>query len=82
MDEKENENTELFEWARDEADQLYHTGYTFDRHGDMQRSKMKGRRETLIEILDRFGDGYEHDPDLCKECAELDELMDELHGDN
>lgn len=59
---------------RERLDILSHTGYTCDRYGGMS-SRADDRWEAWLE---QHLDGeYEHDPETCKECQEMDKIVEQ-----
>ena len=69
---------EFERWLKAELDDLAHRlGFTCDRQGDLSRARRDGRRETLVEVAERVGLDYEHDPATCEECAAEREMMEE-----
>ena len=66
-------------WLKEELDDLAHRHvFTCDRQGNLSRARRDGRRETLVEVAERVGLDYEHDPATCAECAAERETMEEL----
>jgi len=71
-------NYEFEQWLKVELDDLaHHHIFTCDRQGDLSRARRDGRRETLVEVAERIGLDYEHDPKTCEECAAEREMMEE-----
>lgn len=63
------------EWIRDKLNELYHTGTTCDHHGDLVRMRMNAQQDILQEVLE---DEWKHHPDDCRECEEMEEIMEEF----
>jgi hypothetical protein len=69
---------EFEQWLKAELDDLaHHHIFTCDRQGDLSRARRDGRRETFVEVAERVGLDYEHDPATCAECAAEREMMEE-----
>lgn len=71
------EREAILQWAEQELDELLHTGYTCDSQGTMASARDDGRENALRDLLEEFGDGYEHDPETCTPCVKADAIMEE-----
>lgn len=71
------EREAILEWAKRELDELTHTGYTCDSQGTMASVRADGQENALRNLLEEFGDGYEHDPETCTACAKADAILTE-----
>ena len=69
---------ELEQWLKAELDDLAHRHvFTCDRQGDLLRARRDARREKLVDVAERVGLDYEHDPGTCEECAAERETLEE-----